>query len=109
MAVPSVDESDYEAVVMVKARRDRPDAAITTTAGDSDSFVGLAPSEHSSGASRVQGSITKTGSTHVRRLLVEAARHHRTRYLPGKTVRDRWELAGPAAPCPRRRRQPARP
>lgn len=60
-------------------------------------FVGLVPSEYSSGTSRVQGSITKTGNTHVRRLLVEAAWHHRARYLPGKTLRDRWELAPPAA------------
>ena len=61
------------------------------------SFVGLVPSEYSSGASRVQGSITKTGNTHVRRLLVEAAWHHRTRYRPSKRMRDRWELATPAA------------
>jgi transposase len=60
------------------------------------SFVGLVPSEYSSGASRAQGSITKTGNTHVRRLLVEAAWHHRPRYVVGKTMRDRWELA-PAA------------
>jgi transposase len=57
------------------------------------SFVGLVPSEHSSGASRVQGSITKTGNTHARRLLVEAAWHHRAAYRPGKTMHDRWELA----------------
>ena len=61
------------------------------------SFVGLVPSEHSSGSSRVQGPITKTGNTHVRRLLVEAAWHHRARYVVGKTMRDRWELAPPAA------------
>jgi transposase len=61
------------------------------------SFVGLVPSEYSSGASRVQGSITKTGNTHVRRLLVEAAWHHRSRYRVGKTMRDRWELAPAAA------------
>jgi transposase len=60
-------------------------------------FVGLVPSEHSSGASRVQGSITKTGSTHARRLLVEAAWHHLPAYRPGKTMRDRWELAPAAA------------
>jgi transposase len=60
------------------------------------SFVGLVPSEHSSGASRVQGSITKTGNTHVRRLLVEAAWHHRPAYRPGKVMRDRWDLADPA-------------
>ena len=61
------------------------------------SFVGLVPSEHSSGASRVQGPITKTGNGHARRLLVEAAWHHRTRYTVGKTIRDRWDLASPAA------------
>jgi transposase len=61
------------------------------------SFVGLVPSEYSSGSSRVQGSITKTGNTHVRRLLVEAAWHHRPRYVVGKTMRDRWEAAPAAA------------
>ena len=61
------------------------------------SFVGLVPSEYSSGASRVQGPITKAGNTHARRLLVEAAWHHRSRYRPGKTMRERWELATPAA------------
>jgi transposase len=61
------------------------------------SFVGLTPSEYSSGSSRVQGSITKTGNSHVRRLLVEAAWHHRARYVAGKTMRDRWELAPPQA------------
>ena len=61
------------------------------------SFIGLVPSEHSSGASRVQGSITKTGNAHVRRLLVEAAWHHRTRYAPGPVMRARWDLAPAAA------------
>ena len=61
------------------------------------SFVGLVPSEYSSGASRVQGSVTKTGNGHARRLLVEAAWHHRARYVAGKTMRDRWELAPAAA------------
>jgi transposase len=37
------------------------------------SFIGLVPSERSSGQRRRQGSITKTGNAHVRRLLVEAA------------------------------------
>jgi transposase len=60
-------------------------------------FVGLVPSEYSSGQSRVQGSITKTGNTHVRRLLVEAAWHHRPRYVVGTTMHQRWELASPAA------------
>ena len=41
------------------------------------SFLGLVPSEHSSGDKRRQGSITKSGSDHARRLLVEAAWHYR--------------------------------
>src|SRR5687767_4928122 len=70
-------------------------------------FVGLVPTESSSGQSRSQGSITKTGNTHARRLLVEAAWHHAKPYrVPGKTMRDRWKLAPPAAPSPRPRRQP---
>jgi transposase len=61
------------------------------------SFVGLVPTEHSSGESRSQGSITRAGNTHVRRLLVEAAWHHKPRYVIGKTMRDRWDLAPAAA------------
>jgi len=41
------------------------------------SFLGLVPSEHSSGSQRGQGAITKSGSEHARRLLVEAAWHYR--------------------------------
>ena len=40
-------------------------------------FLGLVPREHSSGERRHQGAITKTGNTHARRLLVEAAWHQR--------------------------------
>jgi transposase len=61
------------------------------------SFVGLVPSEHSSGQSRSQGSITKTGNGYARRLLVEAAWHHRPRYRIGKTMRLRWDAAPAAA------------
>jgi len=39
-------------------------------------FVGLVPSESSTGTSRKQGGITKTGNRHVRRLLIEAAWHY---------------------------------
>ena len=46
-------------------------------------FVGLVPSEHSSGGRRAQGSITKVGNSHVRRLLVEAAWHARRRPTVG--------------------------
>ena len=41
------------------------------------SYVGLVPSEKSSGQTRRQGAITKSGSQHARRLLVEAAWHYR--------------------------------
>lgn len=61
------------------------------------SYVGLVPTEYSSGASRVQGGITKTGNGHARRLLVEAAWHHQPRYIAGKSMRDRWDLAPAAA------------
>jgi len=61
------------------------------------SYLGLVPSESSSGASRVQGGITKTGNTHARRLLIESAWHHKARYVAGKALRERWALAPAAA------------
>ena len=36
-------------------------------------FLGLVPTEHSSGEKRRQGAITKAGNAHVRRILAEAA------------------------------------
>lgn len=44
-------------------------------------FLGLVPSERSSGGKRRQGGITKSGNTHLRKLLVEAGWHYRS-YLP---------------------------
>lgn len=46
-------------------------------------FTGLVPGEHSSGVERRQGSITKTGNAHLRRILVEAAWAYRAR--PART------------------------
>jgi transposase len=40
------------------------------TGGSIGSFVGLVPTEYSCGNTRSQGSMTKAGNTHVRRLLV---------------------------------------
>jgi transposase len=40
-------------------------------------FLGVVPSERTSDSKRRQGAITKTGSSHARRLLVEAAHHYR--------------------------------
>ena len=42
-------------------------------------FTGLVPREHSSGAVRRQGSITKAGNAHLRRVLIEAAWAYRHR------------------------------
>ena len=58
-------------------------------------FLGLVPSEYSSGQSRQLGGITKTGNTHARRLLVEAAWHHRREYRPTPTsvLQARWDKA----------------
>jgi transposase len=58
-------------------------------AGHIMSFLGLVPSEHSSGQTRRQGAITKSGSGHGRRLLVEAAWHYRRAPAKGQTLRRR--------------------
>ena len=55
------------------------------------SYVGLVPSENTTGASRRLGAITKTGSGHARRLFVEAAWHYRKRPLVGKVLADRQD------------------
>lgn len=40
-------------------------------------YLGLVPTEYSSGDKVARGRITKTGNAHVRRVLVEAAHHYR--------------------------------
>lgn len=59
-------------------------------------FLGLTPSEDSSGERRRLGSITKTGNTHARRLLVEAAWHQR-RPLRESALLTRRRRGQPAA------------
>jgi transposase len=59
-------------------------------------YLGLVPTEQSSGTQRIQGSITKTGNSHARRLLVEAAWHHRKPYRPSRALHARQ--AGQPAP-----------
>jgi transposase len=59
-------------------------------------YVGLVPTEHSSGETRNQGGLTKTGNSHVRRLLIESAWHHRRPYTPSQRLRRCWESATPA-------------
>ncbi len=60
-------------------------------------YLGLVPAEYSSGTTRSQGGLTKTGNGHARRLLVEAAWHHRKPYRPVAALRRRWAAASPAA------------
>jgi len=58
------------------------------------SYVGLVPSENSTGQQRRLGAITKTGSGHARRLLVEAAWHYRKRPAVGKALAERQDGQG---------------
>jgi transposase len=59
------------------------------TAPSTMAFVGLVPSEHSSGPKRARGAITKTGNAHLRRVLVEAAWHYRHHPFVGHALRQR--------------------
>ncbi len=52
-------------------------------------YLGLVPSEHSSGQSTHRGPITKSGNRHVRRILVQAAWHYRHRPAVGAILRRR--------------------
>ncbi len=60
-------------------------------------FVGLVPSEHSSGTKQARGAITKTGNAHLRRVLVEAAWHYRHRPFVSAALRRRQRGAPAAA------------
>jgi len=53
------------------------------------SYLGLVPSEHSSGNSIRRGSITKTGNAHARRLLTEAAWSYRFPARMSQQLRQR--------------------
>lgn len=53
------------------------------------SYLGIVPSEHTSGSQRRQGAITKAGSTHARRLLIEASYHYRRHPGVGRTLEVR--------------------
>ena len=54
-------------------------------------YLGLVPSEHSSGARTSRGSITKTGNAHARRLLTEAAWNYRFKARIGKEAQIRQQ------------------
>jgi transposase len=59
-------------------------------------YLGLIPSEYSSGERRRQGAITKAGNTHARRVLVEGAWAYR---YPAKVSRH-WQLRLEQLPKP---------
>lgn len=86
--------------------------AVTTVAARGDisrfdhprplmAYLGLVPSEHSSGESTQRGAVTKTGNSHARRMLVEAAWSYRLPPRVSRRLRDRqqhlphqvWEIA----------------
>ena len=54
-------------------------------------YLGLVPSEHSSGASVRRGGLTKTGNSAARRLLIEAAWCYRFPARIGRDLRLRQE------------------
>lgn len=59
------------------------------TAGQFMSYVGLIPSEDSTGKRRRQGPITRCGNAHLRRILVEAAWHYRHVPVMSRELRRR--------------------
>lgn len=58
-------------------------------------YLGLVPSEYSSGEAQRRGAITKAGNTHARRVLVEAAWHYRHRPTLGGALRRRTAAQPP--------------
>src|SRR5207245_2806976 len=49
-------------------------------------YLGLVPSEYSSGECQRRGALTKAGNSHARRILVEAAWHYRHRPTSGRAL-----------------------
>ena len=53
------------------------------------SYLGLTPSEDSSGDRQKKGAITKAGNKRIRRLLNEASWHYRHMYIPSAVLKKR--------------------
>jgi transposase len=62
-----------------------------TSAPQLMAYLGVVPSEHSSGGTKSRGGITKTGNGHVRRVLVEAAWTYRHPARKTTTLQRRAE------------------
>jgi transposase len=58
-------------------------------------YLGLVPSEHSSGASRRRGKITRAGNQHARWILIEAAWNYRFSPRPSKKIATRRQKVAP--------------
>jgi transposase len=54
-------------------------------------YLGLVPSEYSSGQTRRQGAITKAGNVHARRILIEAAWNYRHGAKIGRSIEARQQ------------------
>ena len=54
-------------------------------------YLGLVPSEYSSGNTQRRGRLTKTGNTHARRILIEAAWNYRFPARIGESLQPRLE------------------
>jgi transposase len=59
-------------------------------------YLGLVPSEYSSGESHRRGALTKAGNSHARRVLIEAAWHYRHRPRIGRALGARIQGQPPA-------------
>lgn len=53
--------------------------------------IGVVPSEDSSGDVERRGSITKTGNSHIRRVMIESSWHYQHSSVPGKNLKKRRE------------------
>jgi transposase len=58
-------------------------------------YAGIVPREHSSGSRIRRGSITKTGNSHLRRIIIEAAWAYRHRPGVGAGLRRRQQTVAP--------------
>ena len=96
---PVVDElrslRGIDKVIAVSLMAEAGDLRRFPTAGAFMSYLGLTPSEHSSGERRVTGSITKTGNSTLRRLMVESAWSYR---FPPRETQHLQRKASQASP-----------
>ena len=58
-------------------------------------FVGLVPTEYSSGGSTHRGHLTKAGNAHVRAQLIEGAWHYQHRPYVGSVIAKRQQGVAP--------------